>query len=121
MNLDERLKNVHRRESKKAAEADEAAEKSLDAAAAIPREHQGPGATKEWVAAEQRRHHEEAAGHRHKARVHRRRAQHAGQDGSGDLLLSPDEHEDSDYMVENRDLVSSDRTHRTTERLPRED
>jgi hypothetical protein len=121
MNLDERLKNVHRKETAHAAAADERAEKALDAAAAVRRNTHGPGATEAQLRSEERHHEQTARDERHRGRVHRRRAQHAGHDGSGDLLLSPDEHEDADYMTENRDLVSSDRTHRTTERLPRED
>jgi hypothetical protein len=122
MTLTERLSNLHRRESGKAKEEDEHAERALDREAAVVREHAGPGATREWIRGEQHRHRQEAKEHQHRARVHRRRAALAGPNGEGDLLQSPDEVADSDFMTEHGGLVAEahrqGRVHHA-ERLPR--
>jgi hypothetical protein len=124
MNLDERLKTVHRRESRQAQEADERAEAALDRRANVRRINGGPGATPTALATEEREHEQEAKDHRHRARVHRRRAAIAGAHGEGDYPQTADELSDPEFDEPYGDTRAhayrEGRVHHG-EKLPRED
>jgi hypothetical protein len=118
MSLDDMLHSLNRRSLLAAETEDEHAEKLKDEIADIPRKF--PGSSKAWMDEHAREKQSEARTHEHKARVYRRRAEHAG---AGYLLMSRDEHTDHEFMGQHGGLVAAASAAgrlRTAEPLPSE-
>jgi hypothetical protein len=101
MNLDDALHSLNRRSLLAAETEGEHAERLRDSIADIPRMY--PGSDKGWMAGHARELQKQVEGHERRARVHRRRAEHAA---AGYLLMSQDEHADHEFMGQNHSLVA---------------
>jgi hypothetical protein len=101
MSLDEMLHSLNRRSLLLAEKEGEQAEGKRDEIAGLSTRF--PGSDPGYLRDRARDLGREIEGHERAARVHRRRAAHAGE---GYLLLSRDEHTDVDFMGSNQNLVA---------------